>query len=378
MQTNPLSEPAAKLQRFHERLDTAIERCPPSKQWVRNALQHRGAPRCPVRFKRLSFDIILRHGDALADLFAEFPDDVVFAQPYEAFLGYRTREPIDVVAALTQDAEWTDEWGTTWGHLAGGVGASPRSCPLADWSQLDQYLAHKLPDPRAPGRLDGALPALQRHGSARYFTGMTHLALFERFHMLRGMENTFQDFYVFPKETDRLLEALTEYYLEIIRSWGRLDNIDSIFLTDDWGTQHAMMISPTMWRKFFATRYRRICDQAHRSGLAVMFHSCGHVTEIIGDLIDAGIDVLDPLQPESMDLQAVAREFGGKVAFSGGLSDQRLALLSPTQIKDEVRRTIDTLGTPHGNAYLIAPSNVLTPEIPLANLRALFEAAHSR
>ena len=366
--------------RFEAGFDRSLLQAPRTKDWVKDAVERRGAPRCPVRVRRLSYDLIVRHGDALADLFLAYPDDVALAQPYEGSIGYRApgTEPIDALQVLTEEAEWTDEWGTRWGHAAGGVGATPVAHPLDDWDQLDEYLAHRVPDPRAPGRLDGALPSLKLHGPTKFFVGMTHLALFERLHCLRGMENTFEDLYVSPRETDRLLDVLTDYLVEIIRAWGQLPNVDVAFTTDDWGSQTALMISPEMWRRFFAARYRRLCDEAHRWNLKMMFHSCGSVAAIIGDLIDAGVDIIDPLQPETMDLSVVAREYGGKVCFAGGISDQRLASQTPAQVRDEVRRTIDTLGAPFGNAYIVGPSNMIMPDTPIENLEALFEACHGR
>jgi uroporphyrinogen decarboxylase len=369
------------VDRFDERVDEALVLAPPSKEWVGNALARRGGPRCPVHLRELSYDIILRHGNALADLFLEYPDDLVFVDPYEWAVGYQApgaTEPINALRVLTQEAEWTDEWGTRWGHTAGGIGATPILHPLEDWSQLDEYLAHQMPDPREPGRLAGASAKLKLHGPARYCAGNISVGLFERLHCLRGMENALEDFYAAPRETERLLNALTDYQVEVIRAWGRLANVDACLLTDDWGTQSALMISPMMWRRFFAAHYRRLCDEAHRSGLLVVFHSCGHITEIIGDLIDAGVDVIDPLQPEAMDLGEVAREFGGKVAFCGGISDQRLWSASPSQVRDEVRRMIDIFGAPHSNAYVIAPSNSLMPDTPLDNLEALFAACHDQ
>ena len=380
-ETLDLAETEARIHRFDERVDQAMRQSPPSKVWVRNGLHRLGAPRCPVHLRRLSHDIILRHGDGLAELFVSHPDDMVLADAYHAALGFQApgvTEPVNAVQVLTRAAEWTDEWGTRWGHAAGGVGASPIAHPLEDWSQLNEYLAHRMPDARSPGRLDGIAPALALHGSERYFAGLTNLVLWERFHCLRGMENAFADLYDFPKETDRLLGALTEYYLEIIRAWGRLANVDALFMTDDWGTQATLMISPEMWRRFFAPRYRRLFAEAHRVGIDVVFHSCGNVTEIIADLIDVGVDILDPLQPEAMDLQRVAREYGGKVTFCGAISDQLLAVQSPAQVRDEVRRTIDVLGAPYRNAYIVAPANALMPEVPLANLEALFDACHSQ
>jgi uroporphyrinogen decarboxylase len=371
-----LEQTRATLARFGQRFDDAIAAAPPSKTWVRRALQRRGAGRCPVRLKRLSHDLILRYPDELADLFAQYPDDAVFAQSYEFSLGYRPVTPIDPVRALTEDAQWTDEWGTRWGHAAGGVGATPIGVALEDWSRLDDYIARRIPDPREPGRLDGARPAVDRHGHDRYFGGQTHLLLYERLHALRGMENTFEDFYANPQQVDRLLGALTDYYLDIVRAWARPGDVDAVFMSDDWGTQLALMISPEMWRRFFAARYRRICDEAHRLGMDVVFHSCGNVMAIVGDLIDAGVDVLDPIQPEAMDLAALAGEYGGRVALSGGISDQRLARWSPTQVRDEIRAAIDLLGSAFDNAYLVGPSNVMTPEIPLENIVAMFEACH--
>lgn len=376
-----LPEREATIQRFNARVDQALIGSAPTKNWVRKALRGGGAGRCPVRLRRLSLDVILRHGDALADLFCQHPDDVVFAAAYEATIGFQPKDHpqrIKPLQALTEDARWMDEWGTEWRHAAGGTGAITVSHPLHDWSQLEAYLAERIPDPRAPGRLGGVAPALEMHGRTRYFAGMTHLALFERLHCLRGMQNTFQDFHLFPAEVDRLLGALTDYLLEIIRAWGELEGVDGWFLTDDWGTQTSLMISPRMWRKFFAARYRRLCDEAHRWGMDVIFHSCGNVTAIIGDLIDAGVDVLDPLQPEAMDLPRVAREFGGKIAFCGGISDQEIVTFTPAQVRDHVHRTIDTLGRAFGNAYLVAPSNTLPPDVPIENLVALFEACHSQ
>jgi uroporphyrinogen decarboxylase len=334
-----------------------------------------------VHLRELSYDIILRHGDVLADLLADHPDDLVFVDPYEWAIGYQppgTSDAIDPLQALTEAMTWVDEWGTPWGHAAGGVGATPVGHPIVDWSQLDGYLASRVPDARAAGRLDAALPALRLHGPSRFCAGNLSGGLFERLHFVRGMEGALEGLYTAPRETARLLDAITEYQVELVRAWGRMPHLDACLLTDDWGTQQALMISPVMWRAVFAQRYRRLCDEAHSLGLLVIFHSCGNVFEIIGDLIDAGVDVIDPLQPEAMDLAAVAREYGGSVAFCGGISDQRLGTLRPEQVRDEVRDLIDLLGAPFGNAYVLAPANSLMPEIPVENLVALFAACHGQ
>ena len=126
-----LAEKEEIVRRFNERVDAAMLKAPPTKEWVKKALSRGGAPRCPVRLRRLSLDIIVQYGDDLADLYCEFPDDVVFAAAYDLFLGYQRPDqllPISPVEALTEDAWWTDEWGTKWQHVIGGV-EHPRGEP---------------------------------------------------------------------------------------------------------------------------------------------------------------------------------------------------------------------------------------------------------
>ena len=376
----PLSEMEAILARFDQRVSAAFRQHAPSKEWVRKALRRQGAARCPVRLKRISLDVILRYGDELADLYCKFPDDVLCIQAYDYSIGHQSvdkQERINEVRILTESAEWTDEWGTRWGHAFGGIGATTVSNPIQDWSQLDDYLAHGMPDPHASGRLDRAKAVLAVHGEDKYCIALVHLALFERLHCLRGMENTFCDLRANEAEVTRLLEALADYYVELVREWGPT-NISAIFMTDDWGSQTGLMISPELWRKYFRFHYRRIIDEIHRWDKEVIFHSCGNVMRVIPELIDLGVDILDPVQPTAMNIDEVGRQFGGKIAFSGGVDDQRLEDYSPRQVKDEVRHAIDVLGKPYGNAYLLAPANLITPTVPFENIEALFEACHAQ
>jgi uroporphyrinogen decarboxylase len=376
----PLSAMENIVTRFKERVDAAQLASPPSKERVGKALRREGSDRCLTRLNRFTTDVIVRYGDALADLFCEFPDDVVFAVPYDFALGYQApNRPgrLSNVEALMQEKEWVDEWGIGWKHAADGVGANPVSHPLKNWSQLDDYLRHQMPDPREPGRLTDALPTLAKHGATKYCVGVLNLTLSERLFALRGMECVFEDFYTHEKEIGRLCEALVEYVIGWIGDWGKTD-VSAIFLGDDWGSQNALMISPAMWRRHFKEHYRRIFAEVHRWGKDVLFHSCGNISSIIADLIEVGVDILDPLQPGPLNLSEVARQFGGKVAFSGGIDDQRLEDYSPQEVKDMVRRTIDTLGRPFGNAYMISAANSMLPSVPLENLQAMMQACHEQ
>ena len=375
----PLSEMRATVSRFHQRVGTAFQEHASTGESVRKALHHGGSDRCLVRLKRLSVDVILRYGDDLADLFCQFPDDVLWVQAYDYGVGFQPPGPnrVDEIEVLTRDSQWTDEWGTRWGHAFGGVGATPLSGAIEHWSQLDDYLAHRIPDPHAPGRLDRAREMLAPHGGKKYCVAVICPALFERQHFLRGMENTFCDFASNGLEVERLLETLCDNLIELIREWGQTQ-ISAYYLTDDWGSQTGLMISPALWKKYFRGHYRRIIEEIHRLGRDVIFHSCGNVMRLVPELIDLGVDVLDPIQPKAMNLDDVGRQFGGKVAFCGGLDDQRLEDYTPQQVKDAVRHAVDTLGKPFGNAYILAPANTITPSVPFENLQALFEACHGQ
>ena len=366
--------------RFKERVDAAQLASPSNKQRVRKALRRQGSDRCLARMARFSTDVIVRYGDALADLLCQFPDDVVFVVPYEFALGFQSPDSpgrLSSVEAMMQEREWVDEWGIGWKHAADGVGANPVEHPIKDWTQLDDYLRDRMPDPHEPGRLAAALPTLAKHGSSKYCVGVLNLTLFERLFALRGMGYVLEDFYTHEKEIGRLCEALTEYAIGLISEWGKTD-VSAIFLSDDWGSQNALLISPAMWRRRFKEHYRAIFAAVHRCGKDVMFHSCGNIAPIIPDLIEVGVDVLDPLQPGPLDLAEVARQYGGKVAFSGGIDDQRLEDYTPQQVKDMVRRIIDTLGRPFGNSYLISAANSILPSVPFENLEAMIRASHEQ
>ena len=206
--------------------------------------------------------------------------------------------------------------------------------------------------------------------------GVNVLTIFERLHSLRGMQEVLMDLYTNEAEIGRLLERLTEYHLELIRYWGEI-GADGMFLGDDWGSQRSLIISASMWRRLFRPHYARLFEETHRCGMDVIYHSCGNVMDIIADLIDIGADVLDPIQPVAMD-EGRSRSVSAERSPSTAASTRRNWRYTPQQVKDEVRRMIDTVGKPFGNAYMIGPANVLTPEVPLANIVALCEACREQ
>ena len=378
-ETGSIAEMKATVERFERRIMEAQRSNGPTREKVKSAVRRTGSGRCPSWTKRLSMDVVVRYGDALADVFCEYPDDVIRLAPYELWLGHQPadrKDKVDPVYILTQDAQWVDEWGTRWAHSAGGTGAHQMSAPIADWSQLDDYLANRLPKADARGRFDAVFPEIEAFKGTKYLLGRIGLTMYERMNGLRGAENVLTDLYTNETELRRLCDALSEYVLGMIRQWAKL-GADGLFMTEDWGMQTGLMISPVMWRRIFKPYYARMIEEAHSLGLDVMLHSCGNVMEIIGDFVDIGLDVLDPIQPTAMDIREVARNFGGKISFLGAINAREmLSTYKPWQVKDMVRRTIDTLAKPFGGGLIVSPDNVLTPELPLENIRAMVQACH--
>lgn len=166
---------------------------------------------------------------------------------------------------------------------------------------------------------------------------------FERLQFLRGTENTFMDIAYDTKELRQLLEMIHEYYLEDIRGWCET-NVDGIFMMDDWGTNHSLLINPAAWRELFKPLYREYCDMIHAAGKFCFFHTDGHTEAIYGDLIEVGMDAINS-QLFTMDIEGLAAKYKGKVTFWGEL-DRQYVLPFGTQeeVRDavlRVRRALD-------------------------------------
>ncbi len=376
----PIEEMEARVAHFSQRVQAAHAKTPPTKEWVRQAIHRNGPGRSPVRLKRCSLDIIIKYGDDLADLLCEYPDDVVPVNSYDWAIGYQKPgrpDPINTIEVMMREARWVDEWGTTWGHAFGGTGATPIAYPLTDLADMDDYIANRMPKAREPGRLDVGAKIIKAY-EGKYTYGVEVVCLLERLRALRPMDDLLADFVLDKDPIYKFLDAMCEYLIELIRMWAEI-GADGMFLADDWGMQTGLLVSPGMFREMFKPYYQRIFDEVHRLGMDVIFHSCGNVIDIVGDLIDAGVDCLDPIQPGAMDFDRLVREYGGKVAFSGAIDLQHLMCHgTPTEVKDSVNTLIDTFGKPFGGSFLIGPSNSMTPDIPLDNLRAMFEACHAQ
>ena len=174
-----------------------------------------------------------------------------------------------------------------------------------------------------------------------------------------------------PEFVDELFDAIAAYDRGILEEVLRYD-IDGIRFGDDWGQQRGLIFGARLWRRFVKPRIAELYGMVKRAGKAVLIHSCGRVQELFPELIELGLDVFNPFQPEAMDPYEMKRQFGRQLTFLGGVSVQTLLPFgTPQQIRDETRRLMDEIGRDGG--FIIAPSHDMPGDIPLENMVAMIE-----
>jgi uroporphyrinogen decarboxylase len=257
----------------------------------------------------------------------------------------------------------------------------PRSARLGEARSIADIAAAPLPDFMArlrPARLREQVERLHERGYA-VMAAPPHLGgeLFETAYRLRGFQQFMIDLVQNPPLVDYLLEQLTAMHLAVSLALARA-GIDILALDDDVGEPTRMLISPAMWRRYFKPHVQTIiaaCRAARPDDFFIFWHSDGYIEPIIPDLIEIGVDVLNPVQPDVMDPAALKQRYGEKLAFFGTVGTQtRWAWGTPQMIRAEVRERIETVG--RGGGLIIAPAYDLEPEegIPWENIVAFFEA----
>jgi uroporphyrinogen decarboxylase len=194
---------------------------------------------------------------------------------------------------------------------------------------------------------------------------------------MHGFENFLLNIAMNPPMIKTLINRMTDFYLELNNCLfeqfkGR---IDVWFFGNDLGSQAALLFSPQMLADFFIPGIKRLADNAKSHGLKVMMHSCGAISEIIPMLIEAGVDIIDPVQVTAtgMEPEKLKADLGERITFHGGIDTQQLLPYgSPEQVKTEARRILDIMSP--GGGYIFAPSQILGPDIPAENIAAMYEA----
>lgn len=202
-------------------------------------------------------------------------------------------------------------------------------------------------------------------------------SVFQHPTFLRRFEVLMLDMAMQPELAHWLMDRFTDFYVAffdrmLTAATGRIDILRA---ADDLGTQHGLLFSPDMFRTFIKPRLKKLVDMTHSHGVKFMFHSCGAIRPFVEDLIEIGIDILDPLQAaaEGMEPEGLKKDYGDRVCLHGGICTQYLLpKASPVEVKAEVRRRMEILGK--GGGYILAPCHVLQSDVPTENILAMSDA----
>ena len=280
-----------------------------------------------------------------------------------------------------------DDWGIAW--IRGDFHFERMIHPLRQASSVQEALAYPYPNLVAEERFANYAERIAEIHRQGYAVTANCMAVggtvFWPAYKLRGMEAILVDLIANPNFAGALLDIVTEMMAGLARKLASYD-VDILWMADDFGTQRALMMRPKVWRTWFKERLRTVIAAAKsvqrdpstgsRRAPLIAFHSDGKIDEIIPDLIEIGVDVLNPLQPEVMDPAVIKREFGRDLAFWGGLGTQTtLPFGSPSEVRQTVHDLIHTVG--NGGGFLIAPTHVVEPEVPWENILAFVKAVET-
>ena len=327
------------------------------KELVLASLRHEQPPTCPYR---LSFTI-----PAAQKLAAHYGDPNFRARLQCSVVELETT-PEGAWVEVKKDY-WRDDFGVIWNRTVDKDIGNPEPSlggGVADLRTLT------LPDPHDPRRYE-RFPAFCAENADRFLMGGIGFSLFERAWTLRGMENLLIDMATEPEFVDGLLDRIADWNLAVIDHLLEFP-IDAVHLGDDWGQQRGLIMGPAHWKRFIKPRLKRMYERIKSKGKFVSIHSCGDIRLALPDLIDIGLDMFNPFQPEVMDVEKVKRKYGRHLTFHGGISTQKtLPYGKPDEVRAEVRKRIATIGKDGG--YVCAPAHDVPGDVPLENLLALID-----
>jgi len=313
------------------------------------------------------------HVDPPEELLEEFQIDTRYV---------RIGRPQNFKVQIDADNSYRDEWGTRWRKPESSLYWDPVDWPLKD-ATIEDLETYAWPDPNDPGRTEGLRERARRlHAETDYaiVADMPVLGVFETAGVcLRGIERFMMDLVLDKPFAEALLNKLADLHIEL---YGRYldavgEYIDVIVVSDDLGGEHAPLISPEIYREMVKPAQKRLWQFVKSKTKAYLFmHTCGSVYRLIPDLIELGVDTLNPVQvaAKDMDTKRLKKEFGDRLAFWGGVDTQKvLPYGSPQDVEEEVKKRIADLA-PGGGYILTAVHNIQAGVSP-ENICTMYDAA---
>ena len=260
-----------------------------------------------------------------------YPDDIVQAPAVY-------RQPLNLTGGKYKAGLYIDEWGCKFMNPEEGLMGIVHEPLIRDWSDLAHF---RTPD--AVLQIDKeAINRFCRSTDKFTYAGSIVRPL-ERFQFIRTMEQSMTDVLLEEPGYLDLLRRMHEHFLKEVEVWSETE-VDAVFLMDDWGTQHAMMLSPDVFRTHFKPMYRDYCEIAHQHGKYVFMHSDGNIAEIMPELVEVGVDAINS-QLFCMDIDRLSREVAGKITFWGEIDRQNIL---PNGTSGDI---VEVVGRIYANLY---------------------------
>ncbi len=268
-----------------------------------------------------------------------------------------------------------DQWGV--GRRQGPVAHFTEMLhPMQSFTSPDQVAAYPFPDDLADYRwADVPARVARTHESGRAAVAIMQCTIFEVSWYMRGMEEFLMDLVTDPPMACAIMDRVLELRKGCAARYA-VAGVDLIELGDDVSTQLEMMLSPTLWREQLKPRLAEVIAAARsvKPDVIIFYHGDGNLRQIIPDLIEIGVDVLNPVQPECMDPAEIKRIYGDRLALWGTIGTQTtMPFGSPAEVRETVRQRIEACGA--GGGLILAPTHVLEPDVPWANIEAFVEAS---
>ncbi len=347
------------------------------RERIEMALNHETPDRCPMQVSftpefagRLRHDLRVKgrgthnpHGGGNTyELERAIGEDMLLTSVGWANSYYQAAQP------------YTDEWGIPWKiqlySTPFGQGFYPEiaSHPLADDAALDTY---QPPDPTRAALYEEAARVLRDYKDEYWIVGVTVTTIFETAWALRGLERILTDFVQDVDTAEHILEIPYQYHLTAARKLVEM-GVDMIWTGDDIGGQTDMVISPKMWRRFLKPRMANFIAELKRINpkVKVAYHTDGNVMRVIPDLIEIGLDVLNPVQPACMNPAELKKLYGNNLCFWGSIDEQfTLPFGTPADVRSEVLARLQSIGQNGG--LILGPTHHVQLDTPMENFWAM-------
>lgn len=272
-----------------------------------------------------------------------------------------------------KEGRWVDVWGITWDNIQEGLDSAPvdELAPLKNWDDFPEFVS---PDPLKYNRYGEEIDweirkrELEREKNDGYLaTGWSvHGAMYMQLYYLRGFTNFMMDIAAKDANLDKLIKMVLDYNLKLIDKWIET-GIEIMRFGDDLGLQKSLPISPEDWRHYLKSCFSKMYARLREKNVYIYQHTDGYILDVIPDLIECGVNILNP-QIRANTLEGIEKYCKGKVAIHLDLDRQLFPFANQSQLKEHIKRAIETLSLPEGGLMLNAEC---VQDVPLENIETI-------